>query len=541
MEDRDTMSIVDLVKLKRSRSIKEKTELQLLVEAQKQDERVKILKRKLKRRQEKRVSTNNLEIDKEIKGENNLEENVVNFDSGLETRLAAPPESMDLIPPTQYPRANSRKRVSRWTLDMTQKIPDFSAVKQSKICLSKDALSLVTHLPPSEFSLPKSFTKIKARKVNDMNKVKDESIISENINNKSNGNEIVPKKKRLDAIGTSTTFEEKKLGDVLKGDDNLLLRETQLLDLINASTFDDNQNKVIMEPVDSVSDAKPTQVLVQSFDNRLIICSLQGLSLKVKFVKKDEDDIEVGPFNVKRNFENPFLMVSADKISIKEFVVQENVVKEFSFSLIGDDDGNFDDCVLSSQSQVFIKETETIKSLVTLKLSDDKAAVFHNTNEGSFGSIVNYHDNCMEVKYLGSIPETVDKLLLLHGSRSTFLSISKAAIYFWNHAAGRCIRIVNINFNCIPSLFASMVSDNRVLFLHRVAGEIFLSLLSSDGCVEIKKYQFIDCDYIKTEMIKILKFNKESVLFESGKQFFQLYFSEDSVRMIEFDDIKNVI
>jgi len=260
--------------------------------------------------------------------------------------------------------------------------------------------------------------------------------------------------------------------------------------------------------------------------------------LKVKLVTKDNDDIVVGPFKIKRNFENPFLMVSADKISIREFVVQENVVKEFSFSLIGDDDGNFDDCVLSSQSQVFIKETETIKSLVTLKLSDDKAAVFHNTNEGSFGSIVNYHDSCMEVKYLGSIPETVEKLLLLHGSRSTFLSISKAAIYFWNHAAGRCIRIVNINLKCIPSLFASMVSDNRVLFLHRVAGEICLSLLSSDGCVEIKKYQFIDCDYGKTEMVKILKFNKESVLFESGKQFFQLYFSEDSVRKIEFDDIK---
>jgi len=539
MEDRDTMSIVDLLKLKRSRSIREQTELQLLVEAQKQDERVKILKRRLQRRQEKRVSTNNLEIDKEIKGENNLDENVVNFDSGLETRLAAPPESMDLIPPTQNQRPNSRKRVSRWSLDMTQKIPDFSAVKQSKICLSKDALSLVTHLPPSEFSLPKSFTKIKAREGNDMNKVKDESIIvSKNINNKSNDNEIVPKKKRLDAIGTSTTFEEKKLEDVSTGDDNLLFRETQLLDLINASTFDDNQNKVIMEPVDSISDAKPNQVLVQIFDNRLIICSIQGLSLKVKFVKKDEDDIEVGPFNVKRNFENPFLMVSADKISIREFVVQENVVKEFSFSLIGDDDGNFDDCVLSSQSQVFIKETETIKSLVTLKLSDDKAAVFHNTNEGSFGSIVNYHDSCMEVKYLGSIPETVEKLLLLHGSRSTFLSISKAAIYFWNHAAGRCIRIVNINLKFIPSLFASMVSDNRVLFLHRIAGEICLSLLSSDGCVEIKKYQLRNCDYIKTEMVKILKFNEESVLFESGKQFFQLYFIEDSVRKIEFDDIK---
>jgi len=232
-------------------------------------------------------------------------------------------------------------------------------------------------------------------------------------------------------------------------------------------------------------------------------------------------------------------MVSRDKISIKEFVVQDKVIKEFSFSLIGDDDGNFDGCIISSQRLVFIKESDNIESLLTLKLSDDKAAVFHSTRASSFGSIVHYHDHRMEVKYLGSIPEKVDKLLLLHGSKSTFLAFSKDAIYFWNHNEGRCIRIVKTNFEHIPSLFASLISNKKVLFLHQEASEIYLSLLTPQGCSEIKKYSLSDCDQFKVELAQIFQFNEKIVLFGSGREIYQLNFNEDDVRMIEFEDLKN--
>merc|ERR1719189_2359911 len=143
------------------------------------------------------------------------------------------------------------------------------------------------------------------------------------------------------------------------------------------------------------------------------MCFLHESSVRLSLFKDYSFQCEIGPFILKRLFKNPFMIFSTERISVREFVTDGKQIIEHSFSVLCEG-GMFKDLVTSTESIVFIKETEDIQGLISQKLSEAKVMVAHNVNNNSIVSLIHYTEEELKVQHVVSIPGSAQQIIKVH-------------------------------------------------------------------------------------------------------------------------------
>ena len=491
MNPEDNLSIMDRVKLKRART----TELRIIQQALEEEEKVARLKKRLEKRQaraERRRSTqagNELPVNKrkECGGDAEDLKNTVNVDvteiknvSKVEPVVSVVSPLMDselVISPTQHsPQLRRRDRGRRWRkLSPADEVQVLRTPEPELeiIDVVEAAQKLSSRLVDSEFSLPKNITPRRP-------------------------------KKRLDVEETS------------------LFGPTQLMDLIN------QESQLPTTPLtrraskrQKLEAAAESTLLIGCFNDISALCFLNESSVKFSFFIDEYLQREVGPFNLKRSFQSPFVIFTADRISVREFVSEGKTIKEHSFSVLCDG-GIVTDVVTSTESTLFIKESQDIQGIVTSKLSDTEVMVFHHVNNSSHGTLVTYKDDIVKVQHVASVPGCVQQIIKVHGCDNLVICVEYNNLYLWNLERRKCLKVLQTNEK--PSIVGSMFSSwgNILLWQHSTESSLVFSVFTSSG---IRSLKSIPCDK-EIDKIQLLEVKNEKFIFLSGDKMLTLTWIE---------------
>ena len=499
MDSEDNLSIMDRVKLKRARN----TELRIIQQALEEEEKVARLKKRLEKRQARAESKRSdqasaesrksdqvrrLEADKQPvtykRTENSGKPEVLNMTENLNSQLtkissispveatvAASPltESEQVISPTQPSPQLRRRGRRRSRLSPADQVQVFRSPQPERLGVTEAARGLSATIQEMEFSLPHNFTPRRP-------------------------------KKRLDV------------------EDSSLFGPTQLVDLIN------QESQLPTTPLtkraskrQKLDDAVESTLLIGRFNNISAMCLVNESSVKFSFYIDKCLQREIGPFNLKRSFQNPFVIFTADRISVKEFASERNTIREHSFSVLCDG-GVVTDVVTSTESTVFIKESQDIKGIVSNKLSDTDVMVFHHVNNNSHGTLVTYKGENVEVQHVASVPGCVQQIVKVHGGDNLVICVMDNNLYLWNLERRKCLKVFKLKEK--PFIVGSMISSkgNILLWQHMTENSLVFSVLTSLG---IKRLKSVPCDK-EIEKIQLLEVKDEKFIFLNSDKLFNL-------------------
>ena len=445
------MSIMDVVKLRRAES----RELQLLQAAAEEEERVMKLKRRLikrakraerKKKDHERMTRGNEELalskiqnEKKHAGSGLLKS--VNFTSSLfqlesnrDISCSGDGEEVD----RDTPHSSHPKRA----LEQETLRPNTGGELRQDLQLSSAAAALSSRLHPAEFTLPHQFTAVKPKEENKNYTMKEEP----------------------------------------------LLRETQLLDIINMETqlqcSPQSQKK---RRIEAPKQKERSYVLFARRENVSSVCFLDELSLRFHIYCDKKPLKEIGPLKLASAFQDPLLVFFHGQIIVKEFCIKENMIQEKSFSVLsdGEDFARVETCC---QIDMFLQENVDIDSFVSLKVSDTKVAIFHNIEGFTRGNLINFQHERKIVQHFGSTSGHTTQLLPLHGCDNVFLSLNSIQnkLYFWNHETGKCVRVVQMSSQPPHSqscrLAGSVLVSGKLMMWHALEyRSLQLSVLKATG------------------------------------------------------------
>ena len=432
-EDANSMSIMDVVKLRRAQS----RELQLLQAAAEEEERVMKLKRRLikrakkaerKKKDHERMTRGNEELalsmtqnEKKQAGSGLLKS--VNFTSNL------------------FQLESNRDISCSGDSEETLR-PDPGSELRHDLQLCSAAAALSSRLHPAEFTLPDQFTAVKPKK--------------------ENQNYIM--------------------------NEEPLLRETQLLDIINTETqlqFSPRCQK--KRRIEVPEQKESSYVLFARWENVTSVCFLDELTLRIHVFCDNKPVKEIGPLKLASAFQDPLLVFFHGQITVKEFCSKENMIHEKSFSVLSDGE-DYPSIESYCQTSMFLQENVDIESFVSLKVSDTKVAIFHNIEGFTRGNLINFQHERKKVQHFGSTSGHTTQLLPLHGCDSVFLSLNsfQNKLYFWNHETGKCVRVVHMSSQ--PShaqscrLAGSVLVSGKLMVWHALESRsLQLSVLKATG------------------------------------------------------------
>ena len=492
MDPEDNLSIMDRVKLKRARS----TELRIIQQALEEEDKVARLKMRLEKRQARterrrsdlaRMQTENeqqvdmrTECSEEVEDDKNSQLTKIKSVSPVDsTAVSLPMDSEEMFSPTQHSSPQLRRRGRRRSrlspADQVQVIntPELLGVAEA-------ARDISSSLVDSEFRLPDNFT---------------------------------PRRPK------------KRLGD----EDSSLFGPTQLVDLINQeSQLPTTPLTSKRRKLDVNAAAEATTLLMGQFKDINALCFLNESSVKFKFFVDKCLQAEVGPFKLKRKFKDPFVIFTADRISVKEFVSEGTKIIEHSFSALCDS-GIVNDVVISTEFTVFIKESQDVQGIVSTKLSDTEVMVFHHARNNSHGTLVTYTDEDVTVQHIASVPGCVHQIVKVHGCDNLVIFVVSKNLYLWNLKRRKCLKVIKTNVK--PCVVGAMFSSRGNILLWQNSNEssLVLSVLTSCRIRRLKDIPFEE----EFEKIQLLDVMKEKFSFLSGDKLLVLTWTESEKPKID--------
>jgi len=517
MDPEDNLSIMDRVKLKRARS----TELRIIQQALEEEDKVARLKMRLEKRQARterrrselaRMQTGNehlVVMRTECSEDSEDNKKSVNFNSQLTKIKSLSPvestavstlidsdqmtestvfinESQDvqgivsdteqMFSPTQHTSPQLRRRGRRRSrLSPADQVQVIKSPEPEHLGVAEAARDISSSLVDSEFRLPNNFTPRRP-------------------------------KKRLD------------------DEDSSLFGPTQLVDLIN------HESQLPTTPLTSKRRklevnvaAESTTLLMGRFNDISALCFLNESSVRFSFFVDKCLQAEVGPFKLKRIFKDPFLIFTADRISVKEFVSEGTKIIEHSFSVLCDS-GIVNDVVISStEFTVFIKESQDVQGIVSTKLSDTEVMVcHHHVSNNSHGTLVTYTNEDVTVQHVASVPGCVQHIVKVRGCDNLVIFIVSKKLYLWNLKRRKCLKVIKTNVK--PCVVGAMFSSRGNILLWQNSNEssLVFSVLTSSGIRGLKDIPVNE----EIEKIQLLDVKKEKFSFLSGDKLLILTWTE---------------
>ena len=483
MDLEDNLSLMDRVKLKRSKS----KELRLIQQAMEEEEKVARLKKRLERRRrraeiknsdQEMIQKRNEQLISECANKTEDFKETVNFNnSGLihvkcispvnnvnvasKAELTESQQVISSTPPSTQLKRRGRKRSRRSPADEVQ----------------------VLHSPELE-----------------------RLDVTQRLSSKSQGTEFVPLK------GLTQSRPRKRLDEDEDEEEASLCGATQLLDIINQESqlpTTPMTRRVTKKRILEV--ATNSNLLFCQFNDMKAMCFLHESSVRLSLFKDYSFQCEIGPFILKRLFKNPFMIFSTERISVKEFVTDGKQIIEHSFSVLCEG-GMFKDLVTSTESIVFIKETEDIQGLISQKLSEAKVMVAHNVNNNSIVSLIHYTEEELKVQHVVSIPGSAQQIIQVHGCDNLVIFVTSNNLFIWNFEKRKCVQVIKMDKTLSIVGAMSTSTDNIVIWQHLKESVLALSVLTSSGMRRLKS---IDCDmeFKKMAKIHLLDVKKNKMMF----------------------------
>ena len=265
-----------------------------------------------------------------------------------------------------------------------------------------------------------------------------------------------------------------------------------------------------------------SRLFLGRYNDILALCFLSEASVKFRFFIGDCHQRDVGPFNLKRSFQNPFVMFTADRVSVREFVPEGRQVREHSFSVLCDE-GIITDIVTSNESVVFITENQEIQGIVSSKLSDTEVMVFHHVNNNSHGTLVTFQDEGrVQVQHVASVPGFVGQIINVHGCENLVICADSNNLYLLNIERRKCLKVIQTDEK--PSIIGAMLSSRGhiLLWQHSKESSLYLSVFTTSG---IRRLKCIPSDEV-TENTWFLQAKKEQFFFVNGDKLLILTWTE---------------
>eukprot|EP00092_Neocalanus_flemingeri_P013640 GFUD01014712.1.p1 GENE.GFUD01014712.1~~GFUD01014712.1.p1 ORF type:complete len:623 (-),score=143.22 GFUD01014712.1:40-1908(-) len=385
-------------------------------------------------------------------------------------------ESQQVFLPTQHIPQSKRKikKSFKFRGDERRILSSSLSIGEFDAKLAVECLLFSEKLSPCEFSLPKEYTSLKLEKMRE-NTILSQSLYipSQSLLNKSqkrkrqvseNESQLSPKRKVKSCQMTRKRLERTQYKGAKK----------------KISPAIPENGEVVNALFEKCSDGRFSVIVcISATDINVWVCSLAVGNTWVK----------VGQFSLVKKLLSPFVVVDSDTIRVKSFWLENNQLKEISFVILGDK-GDFTDAVTSTQNVLVLTESIHIDSFVVEKYDSKQVILFHNLDRYSRGTVVSYHEDQMEVKFLKTLKGTTEAVKKLSGTEKICLSFMSNVLYFWDIKCGICVKTLAIDDVSIdPHTILNVVYVRGLInVFHCIDGELKISVLRKRSFKELATY-----------------------------------------------------
>lgn len=379
-------------------------------------------------------------------------------------------ESQQVFLPTQ-PLPKSRRKIKRSsTVGSSDRDFLFNPLSVKGFDTKKGVESLLfsNQFNPCEFSLPKEFTSLKLEKIRE-NKVLNSSFdfSSENLLLKS------VKRKREPSENEEHSSPKRRVKSSH--------REQKCSPIVHKELITKKSDEVFEQVLYDKCSGGELSVIVG--------ISATKMNVWVRYSSGESNWVKVGHFSLGRKLVNPFVMVDRDSIRIKAFSFENNLIKETSFVILGEN-GDFSDSVTSTQNVLVLTETLNIGSIVVEKFDSKQVLVFHNLDTFTRGSIVTYNQDQLELKFLLTVQGSTHAVKRLKGTEDIFLSFLKNVLFFWNIKSGTCVRTIKMDKVAMDlfRIFEVVNVFGHLNVLYFIEDKLNISVVKKDGLQVLASY-----------------------------------------------------